>query len=918
MALTKITPQMFDTSATAHDLNVDNGTFVVDGSASRVGIGTATPSTLLHVNGVLTATSIAGTLTTAAQTNITSLGTLTSLTVDDITIDGSTISDAGDFTIDVGGDINLDADGADIVFKDGGTQFGQIRNNSGLYFISNVVDASMYLRGNDGGSYVNAIAIDFANGGNVGIGTTTQSFSKLQVKAATDQHVSIFTNSKGLTIGGITDAGGSAALRIAGAPLRFSGSGGGASAGPHLEIDSSGNSTFSGDIFANTDSTHDIGTNATRFANAYFDTMYGTVGTAAQPNITSVGTLTGLNLSGNVFSGNKTGLTDTNTGHAIAPGGLIYHTTDGTITQSLNRLTDDGPVLRFVGQNTAAGSVGVLSGGLSFGTGTSLTTRMVINSSGQFFVGDGSPQWPTGTIGNSAGRHMFHYNGDAVLILWDESTGAQGNTGSLFLGGKPVGSSNYFSGGAIYGNVENGSNAAGELIFKTTNTSGGVATALTINSSQAATFAGTISSGAITSSAAVNSVTVDTGTLYVGNNNTELSENNLYAKSGGHFYIDHNTVGQDFIFRVSNSSSRDMYGPRFFASGRVSVGPDNSTTSAHQMKINSTTMGLRIKSGNGGYSALTFSGDNENTIGSITTTTDQIYVGSQNSGGTGSNGEFLIEPRYGNNKRVLTLKSTGNIHGPIDGGPLSFAGLGCFNIMDMEREWLDLLAANSGSDVTSHGSTSNVQGPSMSHPGATNTGYSKLKYADQPTGGVGVVLESTAGNASTWNGGWNSGNFIVDQHKPYLYTCYVRRTSTQTAGNFYFGLYNAYPQGTSTTVNTNPYFIATPVSSIFTQINVWYLVYCMVYPRNYSGTGVNATAPGDMRGIWRLDNMNRQSGSTGWRNYQDVQQMRSYLYYAGDSATTLQWARPGVWLMDGNQPTFGDLLNAHGIGTLKN
>ena len=81
MALTKITPQMFDTSAAGHDFNIDNGTFVVDASANRVGIGTATPSTLLDVNGVLTATSIAGTLTTAAQTNITSVGTLSSLTV---------------------------------------------------------------------------------------------------------------------------------------------------------------------------------------------------------------------------------------------------------------------------------------------------------------------------------------------------------------------------------------------------------------------------------------------------------------------------------------------------------------------------------------------------------------------------------------------------------------------------------------------------------------------------------------------------------------------------------------------------------------------------------------------------------------------------------------------------------------------
>ena len=93
MALTKITPQMFDTSAAGHDFNIDNGTFVVDASANRVGIGTATPSTLLDVNGTATATTfvgalsgnvtgnLTGTILTAAQTNITSVGTLSSLTV---------------------------------------------------------------------------------------------------------------------------------------------------------------------------------------------------------------------------------------------------------------------------------------------------------------------------------------------------------------------------------------------------------------------------------------------------------------------------------------------------------------------------------------------------------------------------------------------------------------------------------------------------------------------------------------------------------------------------------------------------------------------------------------------------------------------------------------------------------------------
>ena len=57
--------------------------------------------------------------------------TLGTLTVDDITINGSTISDSGDFTIDGGADIILDADGADVILKDGGTTFASLTNSSG-------------------------------------------------------------------------------------------------------------------------------------------------------------------------------------------------------------------------------------------------------------------------------------------------------------------------------------------------------------------------------------------------------------------------------------------------------------------------------------------------------------------------------------------------------------------------------------------------------------------------------------------------------------------------------------------------------------------------------------------------------------------------------------------------------------------
>ena len=70
-----------------------------------------------------------------AMPNVTSVGTLTTLTVDDITINGSTISDSGDFTIDGGADIILDADGGDVFFKDGGTTFGSATNTSGNLII---------------------------------------------------------------------------------------------------------------------------------------------------------------------------------------------------------------------------------------------------------------------------------------------------------------------------------------------------------------------------------------------------------------------------------------------------------------------------------------------------------------------------------------------------------------------------------------------------------------------------------------------------------------------------------------------------------------------------------------------------------------------------------------------------------------
>jgi hypothetical protein len=122
--------------------------------------GVATNAT--NANSALTA----ATVTTAAQPNITSLGTLTTLTVDDITINGSTISDGGDFTLDVGGVISLDANGGNIRFKNNGTQFGTIyQSSSHLVFQSDTSDGDIILQGKDGSSYVNALTLDMSDAG---------------------------------------------------------------------------------------------------------------------------------------------------------------------------------------------------------------------------------------------------------------------------------------------------------------------------------------------------------------------------------------------------------------------------------------------------------------------------------------------------------------------------------------------------------------------------------------------------------------------------------------------------------------------------------------------------------------------------------------------------------------------------------
>jgi len=83
-----------------------------------------------------------------------------------IGVAGNITNASGNLTLDVAGDIILDADGGDITLRDGGVDFGQIRNQSGDFvFQSGTSDKDIKFIGNDGGSDVTALTLDMSAAG---------------------------------------------------------------------------------------------------------------------------------------------------------------------------------------------------------------------------------------------------------------------------------------------------------------------------------------------------------------------------------------------------------------------------------------------------------------------------------------------------------------------------------------------------------------------------------------------------------------------------------------------------------------------------------------------------------------------------------------------------------------------------------
>ena len=177
------------TSLTSNNILIaDDGTI---GSASD------TDAIAIAANGVVTfSAGIAGTLTTAAQTNITSLGTLTALTVDDVVVNGKVITMTGstddtfsitagtngattiatvdtagangNLTVNIDGYIELNAGDANGSFfiKNSGTSYGTIFNSGNDFYIKSFIsDGDLKIQGVDNNSAITALTFDMSEAG---------------------------------------------------------------------------------------------------------------------------------------------------------------------------------------------------------------------------------------------------------------------------------------------------------------------------------------------------------------------------------------------------------------------------------------------------------------------------------------------------------------------------------------------------------------------------------------------------------------------------------------------------------------------------------------------------------------------------------------------------------------------------------
>ena len=333
---------------------------------------------------------IAGTLSTAAQGNVTSLGTLTTLTVDNIIINGTTIghtSDTDAMTISSGGvvtfsqtpvfsgdltigdDVYLDSDAAVIHFGDDGDVTLTHVADTGL-----LLNSTRQLQFGDSGTYIHQSAdgvLDLVSDTEIEINATT-----IDINGAVDV-------SGAYTGGGLMTTGGNIVIPDAGNI-------GSASDTDAIAISSGGVVTM------NQIPVFSAGINVSG------GTIAGTLATAAQGNVTSLGTLTTLTVDNIIINGTTIGHTSDTDAMTISSGGVVTFSQTPVFSSDLTLgddlyLDSDGAVIHFGDDGditlTHTADTGLTTNGTFQATTITATTAVVPDASDGAALGTTSLEW---------------------------------------------------------------------------------------------------------------------------------------------------------------------------------------------------------------------------------------------------------------------------------------------------------------------------------------------------------------------------------------------------------------------------------------------------------------------------------------------------------------------------------------------
>ena len=371
---------------------------------------------------------IAGTLATAAQGNITSLGTLTTLTVDNIIINGTNIGHTSDTD-----SIAIASDGVVTfsqapVFPDGSIAVADLDIDGASDIGAAIVDADLFII-DDGANGTNrkatmsrlktyigdhtSAAADDITAGDAAVLLTTSSGNITIDAAANDSDIILKGTDGGvdttfLTLDGSAAGKATFSNEIVSGAVITSGAG--------LVIADAGNIGSASDTDAIAIASDGVVTMNqipvfSAGINVSGGSIAGTLSTAAQGNITSLGTLTTLTVDNIIINGTNIGHTSDTDAISIGSDG------DVTLTQDLE-LQHDGATISF-GANDEIVLTHIHDTGLKL-TDTGGSPTLQLHDAGESISSDGSKLILTS---NGVAFNMPTADGDADQVLTTNGSG---------------------------------------------------------------------------------------------------------------------------------------------------------------------------------------------------------------------------------------------------------------------------------------------------------------------------------------------------------------------------------------------------------------------------------------------------------------------------------------------------------------